>query len=247
MFRNEMPRVYELIDLIHDPSTCGAYFQNFDKSNRDEPLKKQVWLAREREFQRLDLDSWQFLKSEALPYLTTRDDARGWQQLISILNQARAHNYLIDAGCLQVGFIPRARNDRQKTPDLKGMLDGRKVLCEVKTVNISDEETIRRKTGGLVKIADALDVGFFKKLRSDLLIARGQMESYDGSTQVRRIALLVLNFDDLLAEYKENYFKQIDKYLATEPVDGIDIVFYNQRTAFHVPVVMSHASVVNES
>ncbi len=53
MFRHEMPRVYELIDLIHDPSTHGAYFQDFDNSMRDEPSKKQIWLAREREFQRL--------------------------------------------------------------------------------------------------------------------------------------------------------------------------------------------------
>ncbi len=97
-----------------------------------------------------------------------------------------------------------------------------------------------------MSIADSLDVGFFKKLRSALFTAKVQMESYDGSTQVRRIAFLVLNFDDFCAEYKENYFKQIDKYLVAEPIPDIDIMFYDQRTAFHVPVVMSHASVVNE-
>ncbi len=246
MFRHEMPRVYELIGLILDPFRHEAYFQDFDKSIRDEPSKKQVWLAREREFQRLDMDSWQFLKSEALPYLTTRDAMRGWEQLISILNQARAHNYLIDEGYVQVCFIPPSRIDGQKTPDLEGKLDGRKVLCEVKTVNISDAEATRRQTGGLVPRADSVVVGLFKKLRSDLLIAKGQMDSYDGSPQVRRIAFVVLNFDDFLAEYKENYFKQIDKYLVAEPIPDLDIVFYNQRTAIHVPVVMSHASVVNE-
>jgi len=47
-------------------------------------------LAREREFQRLDDAAWEFLKDEALPYLSARDrKGRGWEQLISILNQAR--------------------------------------------------------------------------------------------------------------------------------------------------------------
>lgn len=72
------------------------------------------------------------------------------------------------------------------------------------------------------------------------------MKSYDGSTQVRRIAFLARNFDDFFAEYKENYFKQIDEYLVAEPIPDIDIVFYNQRAIFHIPLVTYHASVVNE-
>ena len=58
MFRLEMPRVYELQDLIDDRLNPLAYFQAFDASIRCDPihglLKKQFWLAREREFQRLD-------------------------------------------------------------------------------------------------------------------------------------------------------------------------------------------------
>ncbi len=96
-----MPRVYELRDLIADRSHPSAYFQKFDDTLND-PLRRQVWLAREQEFQRLDDESWQFLKDEAHPYLMARDDNRGWQQLIAILNQTRAHNYLIDLGGAEV-------------------------------------------------------------------------------------------------------------------------------------------------
>jgi hypothetical protein len=246
MFRQEMPRVYELRALIADPSDRYPFFQNFDDSIRDEPCKKQVWLAREREFQRLDQESWQFLKSEARPYLMTRDVRRWWQQLISILNQARAHNYLSDEGCLGVHFIPRSKSNGEETPDLEGVLNGMQVLCEVKTVHISDAEATRCQTGGVGSTTNSLDEGFFKKLSDDLLKAKSQMESYESKGNVRRIAFVVLKFDDFLGEYKADYYEQIDRHLAANPLPCVDIVFYNERTAFHCYVAMQNAVVVNE-
>ena len=247
MFRQELPRVYELRDLISDPSASGAYFQDFDNSICNEPSKKRTWRAWEDEFQQLDSDSWQFLKSETLPYLTKQDArGRGWEQLVAILNHARAYNFLVDTGCSRVHFIPRASQEGRKTPDLEGELNGRRVLCEVKTVNTSDKEVDRRQTGKVGSTADCLDVGFFKKLMSDLCTAKDQIESYDDSASVRRIAFLVLNFDDFLAEYKDKYFQQIDQYLAYNSIPGLEIVFYNQRTCFHSSLSMQHAAVVNQ-
>jgi len=245
MSRQEMPRVYELRDLITDPSNPCTYFQNFDDSICDESSKKQVWLAREREFQRLDRESWQFLTSEACPYLVTRDARRGWEQLISILNQARAHNYLTDEGCLEVHFIPR-KNNGKETPDLEGTINGIQVLCEVKTINISDVEANRRQSRRVGSVKNSLDEGFFRKLMSDLCKAKSQIKSYEGKGRVRRVAFVVLNFDDFLGEYKRDYIRNIDLYLAANPVSCIDIVFYNQKTAFHCNVDMQNASVVNE-
>jgi hypothetical protein len=241
-----MSRVYELIDLIADPLNPCAYFQNFDDSICDEPEKKRVWLAREQEFQRLDTKSWQSLKNEAVQYLMTRDAKRGWQQLIDILNQARAHNYLIDEGCTDIRFIPRSKTDGEKTPDLEGMLSGTKVICEVKTINISDVEAICRKNRDAGITANSLDKGFFSKLMSDLSKAESQMKSYYGGQNARRIAFIVPNFDDFLGEYKSDYFEQIDQHLAINR-PSVNIVFYNQRTCFHYYILMKNAVVVNES
>lgn len=245
MFRTEMPRVYELLDLIDDPLNPSAYFQDFDDSVRDEPSKKQVWLSREREFQRLDNESWQFLKKEALQYLKVRDTKRGWQQLITILNQVRAHNYLIDKGCIGVRFIPVSKIEGEETPDIEGTLNGTKVVCEVKTVNISDAEADRRKTRGVGNTERSLDQGFFRKLMCDLLKAESQMKSHGGE-DATRIVFVILNFDDFLGEYKAEYYEQIDRYLATQPISSLEIVFYNQKTAFHCHVVMQNSVVVNE-
>jgi hypothetical protein len=248
MFREQLPRVYELRDLITRPTASTAYFQDFDNSLGDEPSKMKVWRAREREFQRLDPDAWEFLKGEALPYLMKKDpNGRGWEQLIAILNQTRAHNFLVDAGCSAVRFIPRSGKDGVETPDLEARENDKKVLCEVKTINVSDAEVSRRRNGAVGSTVVDLNVGFFNKLMSDLRKAKEQMDSYDNSAIARRIAYVVPNFDDFLGEYKAEYFQQIDQHLAENKIPGLEVVFHNQRTCFHRTVVLRHAVVVNDS
>lgn len=246
MCRNLMPYVNELRALIEDSSNPRAYFQSFEETIRTEPSKRQVWLAREREFSQLDKDSWKFLKAEALPYLTSRDQLRGWSQLISILNQARAHNFLVDEGCQNVRFIPRATTNGMETPDLEAEAGRTKVVCEVKSIQISQLEAARRASGAVGSSTPQLDAEFFNKLASDLLKARSQMYSFHGDPDARRIAFVVIDFDDSLGEYKQSYFEQIDEFLACNPVPDVEVVFYNQRTAFHGPVTLQHAKVVNE-
>ena len=73
------------------------------------------------------------------------------------------------------------------------------------------------------------------------------MASYNSSTGVRHIAFVVVNFDDSIGEYKTNYYKEIDRYLANIPVTEIEVVFFNQRTCFHSDVHMKNATVVNEA
>jgi len=72
------------------------------------------------------------------------------------------------------------------------------------------------------------------------------MDAYNGRANVTRIAFVVVNFDDLFAEYTEEYYKQIDRHLADNPVPGIKVVFYNEKTCFHKSIAMTSATVVNE-
>jgi hypothetical protein len=246
MSRDLMPRVYELMALIEDPSDPRAYFQDFEETIRVEPAKRQVWLSRERDFRRLDPLSWDFLKSEALPYLMSRDQVRGWSQLISILNQARAYNFLVDEGCQNVRFIPRAKAKGIETPDVEAKMGTLKVLCEVKSIQISQPEAKRRANGSTGSAVLQLEQGFFNKLTSGLLKARNQLQAFDENSDARLIAFVVTEFDDFFAECKQSYFEQIDKFLAGNHAPGIEVVLYNQRAAFHPEVRLKHATVVNE-
>jgi hypothetical protein len=244
-----MPRVNELRALIADPSKPSAYFQNFDESVRVEPSMRGVWLAREQEFHRLAPASWEFLKAEARPYLTARDsNGRGWEQLIAILNQARAHNYLVDRGCSGVSFIPRAKRQGQKTPDLQAMDNERTLLCEVKTINISQNEVNRRHLGGVGSSTNILPDAFFNKLNLTIEGAAKQIATHDFAANAKHLVFMVVNFDDFFTQCKTDYFEQIDRHVVgqTQRPD-LEIVFFNQRTTFHPSVCMRHAHVVNEA
>lgn len=254
MFRKELPRLYELRDQIKETGCPNAYFQDFENKLKDSHWKEK-YLDLEKELQGLDPNAWEFLKNEACPYLIKNDvTMRGWEQLFNILqNQARAYNYLKRIGCTNVQFIPRSRKRRMETPDLKGMMGLGKVLCEVKTINMSDDEAKSRHN---VRVhgcddretkEDQLEDGFFKKLESDITKAKGQLESYDPDPKVRRMVFIVPNFDDFFCEYKDRYFRQIDHYFSKKPASsGIEIVLYNQKTAAHKSIAMNHVTIVNE-
>jgi hypothetical protein len=152
---------------------------------------------------------------------------------------------LSDIGCREVRFIPSAKD--KQTPDLEGVLNGMRVLCEVKTIQISEDEAQRQQTGSPGTTQPFLTEDFFGKLRKSLRQAQRQLESYYASEHGRRMAFIVVNFDDSLGDYKANYYAQIDQWLAANPIEGIEIVFYNQRTAFHPHITMQNAVVVNEA
>jgi len=244
MIHYVFPRVCELRDLVNEQGNPDAYFKNFDESIMTWPLKKSAWITREQEFQRLDVDAWTSLKNQALPYLTKKNpNGRGWQQLFDILNQARAYIYLDDLGCSCTRFIPTTP---KKTPDLEAQLQGLKVLCEVKTINISDDEATARNSMTGSYTSKYLPPKFFGKLDSVLNAAKCQLEDYEGAAEARKIIYLIANFDDSFAEYKADYYQQIDNHLAENRISGIEIVFHNEKTAFHSHISMLSASVFNE-
>ena len=70
-----------------------------------------------------------------------RESGRGWQALFDILSEARAFGHLQSIGCTGVHCI--ACMDK-KTPDLGASSDGRSVFCEVKTINVSEDEAEKR-------------------------------------------------------------------------------------------------------
>lgn len=223
------------------------YFQNFERHVRESPHHVEpIYLRWEKELQGLDSNAWEFLKGEASPYLVHKDrGGRGWQQLFDILNQARAYNRLKTLNCSSVRFIPRAEKQGLRTPDLEAALGAEKVLCEVKTIGISQEEVRARNYFTVRSIAIRLEDGFFRKLRSDILDAKDQMDAYDAMGTAQQYVYINTCFDDFLAQCKEEYFRQIDQYLSDYPIPAVKLVFHNDHTAFYKPLGMTNATVVN--
>lgn len=241
-------------DQIKETDCPNAYFRDFDDKLKN-THRKGKYVDFEKELQGLDPVAWEFLKNEAAPHLIKDSETkRGWEQLFNKLqSQARAYNYLKRIGCTDVQFIPCSRNSREETPDLKGMMGLGKVLCAVKTINMSNKEVEAREEvrargyGNAGSPEIQLEDGFFKKLESDITKAKGQLESYDPNSKARHMVFIVSNFDDFFCEYKDRYFRQIDHYFSKKPAPpGIEIVLYNQKTAAHKSISMSHVTIVNE-
>jgi hypothetical protein len=244
MFRAELPRLYELKDCIADESSPEAYFHDFDQNLARSGHVKDIYLRYERDLQGLDDNAWEHLKGEAFPRLTAHDKkGRGWSQLFDILNEAKAYNHLKSRGCTNLRFIPRAK---KMTPDLEGSLAMGRLLCEVKTINISDEETDFRTGRKNVRSGQiTLPAEFLKKLRSTVECAKQQLQAFDQGRAAVHFVYLYICFDDFLGALKEAYFKQIDNDLARAPVTDIRLIICNDHTAFYKPLQMRFADVDN--
>jgi hypothetical protein len=138
-------------------------------------------------------------------------------------------------GCSMVKFIPESGVEGQKTPDIQGILGATKVLCEVKTINISEIDAKSRTTSNVNadaqpeyivrEVQDALLDNFFNKLTCSLKDAMCQMDSYCQDAAARKIAYVVLNFDNNLNEYLKNYLGQIQSHCVDSRFPKIEIVF----------------------
>jgi hypothetical protein len=223
MHRKELARICELRDPLHDPGSPNAYFLDFDNSIVTEPVKRKHFIDIEADLQGLDPVGWDWLKGEVAPLFEQRHPTRGWQAAFDKLNQAKAYNHLVQVGCTSVEFVPESAVHGQKTPDLQGSCGSTKILCEVKTINISDDEAVARNQIAARRIQGRLPDTFFQKLRSTLETAKKQMAIYYPSGDAKRLIYVIVNFDDNLNEYVGAYSEQLQLFVNGDPVPGIEI------------------------
>jgi hypothetical protein len=226
MSRKELPRVYELIDQMQaDP--LKADFQNFDKSLDEERAEKPALVCLEEELQRVDIAVWDYFKKEVA-------GLSRWRELMDRINELKGYLYLVSIGCEDIKPIPRSRG---QTPDWQAILKDRKVLCEIKTVNTSKAEMEFRK-GNKVRCPNSnsgtswiLSDRLLKQIKEKISLAEKQLKDFDASNESRRIAFIIIHFDDLLGGHPEPYFKQIEGFLRQNPVPGTSVVCYG-KTSF---------------
>src|ERR1700733_8364802 len=220
--RRQLPRLFELKELLTDPGHPDAYFRDFEEHLKD-PTCFAAYAIWEKALQSLDRVAWEHLRTRASRYLKHGDvKGRGWQQLFDVLGEALAYRYLREGeGCSIVRFIPETD---ERTPDLEGLVDHKRVLCEVKTVNISDDEVSGRRGPSLPrKVGNELDAGFLRKLDSDIARARNQLQSYDPNVGAQQLVYINVCFDDFFGLYSEDYLQQIQQHLLQHP-PGIKVV-----------------------
>jgi hypothetical protein len=245
LFRAELPRLYELRDCTPNLTSSDAYFRGFNQNLARFPEAKDYYQRLEQVLRGPDDQAWQHLKEKACQYHTQRDKkGRGWSQLICVLNEARGYNYLKSLGCTNLHFIPEST---VRTPDLEGLLASRLVLCEVKTVNISDQEVAFRTGRKKVRQGQiTLPAQFLKKLRATVEAARQQLLAFGAGRAADHFVYVYVDFDDIVGYFKERHFKQIDDDLAQAPFADIRLVICNDHTPSYKPLQMRFAEVDND-
>jgi hypothetical protein len=239
-----LSRVFELHDAFGEPQP-GDYFWEFESSIERLPLKLAAFERLEYQLTALDAQAWDDIRSRALPELRSRRPGRGWQSLFDVLNEAKAFRYLKELGAAKVRFVPRTS---QKTPDLECELDGEPVLCEVKTINISEVEAEhrRRVSEGHIEatsVAACVRDELLIKISTTLQAARLQLEVHDASGVARHVIFFVIHFDDWVGDYQGEYLAQIDASLSTELVPGLEVVVCPASNLFARAFTMTAATV----
>ena len=248
--RQELARSFELKDTLTDPSHPDAYFQDFGKSLQENSQKLEAFRRMEKVLSVLDAEAWNVLKTAASAHLTrpSPHKGRGWQAFFDALSEARGYAYLRGIGCSGIHFV--ARGDGP-TPHIEATRDGRRVLCEVKTINISDDEAGRRRrvyAGSPVASRTPTELGlpYLSKLSKTLANAIRQLDAADPMRAAQRIVFAVLNFDDWVGGYYPAYFREIDAYLLAHPLEGAELVFCLPNNLFGRAFEMRAATVVTE-
>jgi hypothetical protein len=125
-----------------------------------------------------------------------------------------------------VEFIPKST---KVTPDLRGRVGNTPVLCEVKTINCSDKEAIARRKCDVRLVEHILTEGLFIKLKNTLNSVKKQLCSYKQELYIQEntlnIIYVVLNFDDNLNEYLNQYISEINDRVSELFMPEIEILF----------------------
>ena len=247
-FRDRLPRLYELKDLLEDAAHSDAYFQNLEEGLAEHKSKLNAFLKIERQLAVLDEVAWADLKERAAALLHKREPGRGWRLLFDVFSEARAYCYLAGFGWTGVRFIPRGKG---KTPDLSASRNGEPVFCEVKTINISGEEADRRRRIGegeivVSKTSTEVGTGFLGKLTATLEHAIGQLDAADPERKAQRFVFTVVHFDDWVGDYQPEYFAQMDAHPRQHPVMQAQLVFCPASNLFERSFAMTMATVLPE-
>lgn len=169
-----MQRIGELIDAVRRRYPCDQFFHEFEEQVRCLPLKAQDYKTYEDALGTLDDESWRILSGKAIEKFQNHRNGNWKQGFFNQLNEAFAYRYLKSMGCLDVKFL---HEDGAICPDISYMDGLDQAFCEVKTINISDDEIGRRaeKKFSNTPQGGSLDAKCINKLNNTIDTAVQQM------------------------------------------------------------------------
>ena len=200
-------RLRELIDEVRQAHPQDQFFRDFDKSCRQDPVKRRHYRTYADALRVLDAQSWRELKNKALQHYLNHRKGQLKQGFFNQLNDAFAYRHLRQRGCTAVQVLHEGKT---RTPDIRYSESGSIKHCEVKTLGISCDEIDRRCSGEASdgQVYAKLGAGFLNKFHSSFDVAKKQIAVHPSGGLV----YFVVIFDDTTYDYYEDYRRQILSY-----------------------------------
>ncbi len=202
-----MRRIREIVEDIKVRYPNDDFFSDFKDGCRINPNKRKAFFAYNRALMALDNDSYQILREKAVRHYLDHREGQLKQGFFNQLNEAFAYRYLSGKG---FGNVRMIKEGKRRTPDIGYTTQGKERYCEVKTLNISEDEIKRRRTVACYdgSIYQHLGAGFLNKFNDAVKRAWEQIEPFG------RIGLVyvMIAFDDFCLDYYENYRKELKEY-----------------------------------
>jgi hypothetical protein len=173
------------------------------------PENQKYFVVYSEAVELLNEDCWGILKEKLIDAFKSNHPKRGKLHFFSILNEAIACQYLKCRGFASIFFLPESK--KHKVPDLS-YLDGSEVkFCEVKTIDVSDEEIARGESGEAYdgSVYYALSEDFLSvKLKNIITSASRQLDAAGG----RGMIFVSFRLDDFTHAHIEDYKSQLVSY-----------------------------------
>jgi len=199
---------------------CDDFFTHvMNETLKISPEAGRYYLEYEIALDKLDPESWEVLKEKAIAHFTDHRDGQKKQGFFNQLNDVFAYEYLTENSCHDVHIL---QEGAARQPDIEYMNAETKYFCEVKTINISEDEIIQR-SGLQISSTSAdeeLSSGFLEKLKSTLDDAGRQINARGGTGLI----YIVMHFDNIAYEdHWDRYCKQISDCLEAHPAKWIHV------------------------
>ncbi len=222
MCSDKFPRLFELSDLLPRPAPADLALPALNQTLL-KPGKREYSEKREVDLQGLDEAAWAAIKEKLKHWPKVRThEHRALEPLYEILNEAKGYNYLKRIGCSNIRFVSVSARQIGKTPDLAAEHGGQQVLCDVKTINRSDNEVERIRTGGVATSPERVPDELVTKIRKTAESARAQITCYAPGGTAQRIAYFVVSYDE--QDYSTLYQAQLKHEFSTNPVKAIQVI-----------------------
>jgi hypothetical protein len=166
--------------------------------------------AYEDAFGTLDDPSWQVLRGKASDHFLDHREGQLKQGFFNQLNDAFAYQHLTSMGCSDIAILAE---DGKPCPDISYIDGAGNAFCEVKTINISNDEIERRSSGGVInsgQLYSSLGPTCIKKLNDAIDRAVAQMTKRGAVGLV----YILMHFDDFTHDHLDQYRQQISECLA---------------------------------